>query len=77
MTLTLNDPDLLRQQAYIDGQWVDADSGATFPVIDPATGYVYGSPADSAALAQQTGAGGASGAQAYTDNASWGRAAVN
>ena len=38
MTLTLNDPDLLRQQAYIDGQWVDADSGATFPVIDPATG---------------------------------------
>ncbi len=38
MTLTLNDPALLRQQAYIDGQWVDADSGATFPVIDPATG---------------------------------------
>ena len=38
MTLTLNDPDLLRQQAYIDGQWVDADSGATFPVYDPATG---------------------------------------
>jgi succinate-semialdehyde dehydrogenase / glutarate-semialdehyde dehydrogenase len=38
MTLQLNDPDLLRQQAYVDGQWVDADSGATFPVIDPATG---------------------------------------
>ena len=38
MTLTLNDPDLLRRQAYIDGQWVDADSGATFPVLDPATG---------------------------------------
>ena len=38
MTLSLNDPGLLRQQAYIDGQWVDADSGATFPVIDPATG---------------------------------------
>ena len=30
--------DLLRDQAYIDGAWVDADSGATFPVIDPATG---------------------------------------
>ncbi len=38
MTLQLNDPDLLRQQAYVDGQWIDADSGATFPVIDPATG---------------------------------------
>ena len=38
MTLQLNDPDLLRQQAYVDGQWTDADSGATFPVIDPATG---------------------------------------
>ena len=30
--------DLLREQAYVDGAWVDADSGATFPVIDPATG---------------------------------------
>ena len=31
-------PDLLRTRAYVDGQWVDADDGATFPVIDPATG---------------------------------------
>src|SRR4051795_7869438 len=30
--------DLVREQAYVDGAWVDADSGATFPVIDPATG---------------------------------------
>jgi succinate-semialdehyde dehydrogenase/glutarate-semialdehyde dehydrogenase len=30
--------DLLRRQAYVDGRWVDADSGATFPVVDPATG---------------------------------------
>ena len=30
--------DLLREQAYVDGAWVDADSGATFPVVDPATG---------------------------------------
>ena len=29
---------LLREQGYIDGAWVDADSGATFAVIDPATG---------------------------------------
>ncbi len=38
MTLQLSDPDLFRTQAYIDGQWVDADSGETFPVYDPATG---------------------------------------
>ena len=30
--------ELLRTQAYVDGRWVDADSGATFPVLDPATG---------------------------------------
>jgi succinate-semialdehyde dehydrogenase / glutarate-semialdehyde dehydrogenase len=36
--MTVLDNDLLRNQAYIDGSWVDADSGATFPVVDPATG---------------------------------------
>ncbi len=40
MTLTLNDPDLLRQQAHVAGQWIDADSGETFPVFNPATGEV-------------------------------------
>jgi succinate-semialdehyde dehydrogenase/glutarate-semialdehyde dehydrogenase len=30
--------DLLRRQAYLDGKWIDADSGETFPVLDPATG---------------------------------------
>ena len=30
--------DLLHDRAYIDGAWVDADSGETFAVIDPATG---------------------------------------
>jgi succinate-semialdehyde dehydrogenase/glutarate-semialdehyde dehydrogenase len=29
---------LLRRQAFVDGRWVDADSGATFPVVNPATG---------------------------------------
>jgi succinate-semialdehyde dehydrogenase/glutarate-semialdehyde dehydrogenase len=29
--------DLLLRQGFIDGQWVDADSGATFPVVNPAT----------------------------------------
>jgi succinate-semialdehyde dehydrogenase/glutarate-semialdehyde dehydrogenase len=33
---------LLRQQAYVDGQWVDADSGATLEVTDPATAQTIG-----------------------------------
>ena len=37
-SLSLNDPDLLRQQAYIGGRWCDADNGKSFPVTDPATG---------------------------------------
>ena len=32
--------ELLRRQAYVDGAWVDADSGETFPVTNPATGEV-------------------------------------
>ncbi|HEY9163481.1 MAG TPA: aldehyde dehydrogenase family protein, partial [Magnetovibrio sp.] len=35
--MKLNDTSLLRQQAYIDGQWVDADSAQTFDVLNPAT----------------------------------------
>ncbi|MEM9255014.1 MAG: NAD-dependent succinate-semialdehyde dehydrogenase [Pseudomonadota bacterium] len=35
--LKLTDPTLLRSQLYIDGSWVDADSGATMPILDPAT----------------------------------------
>jgi succinate-semialdehyde dehydrogenase/glutarate-semialdehyde dehydrogenase len=31
---------LLRRQAYVDGRWVDSDSGQTFPVTNPATGDV-------------------------------------
>jgi succinate-semialdehyde dehydrogenase/glutarate-semialdehyde dehydrogenase len=31
---------LLRRHAYLDGAWVDADSGETFPVANPATGEV-------------------------------------
>ncbi len=40
MTLPLSDPQLLKTQAYINGEWVDADSGETFPVRNPATGKV-------------------------------------
>ena len=34
----LKDGALLKQQSYVDGQWVNADSGKTFDVADPATG---------------------------------------
>lgn len=35
--LNLKDSSLLRSQLYIDGAWVDADNGATMPVLNPAT----------------------------------------
>jgi succinate-semialdehyde dehydrogenase/glutarate-semialdehyde dehydrogenase len=38
MTLKLTDPTLLKTRAYIDGAWVDGDSGETFAVLNPATG---------------------------------------
>ncbi|RED49833.1 succinate semialdehyde dehydrogenase /glutarate-semialdehyde dehydrogenase [Aestuariispira insulae] len=36
--MQLNDQGLLKNKAYIDGKWVDSDSGATFAVVNPATG---------------------------------------
>jgi succinate-semialdehyde dehydrogenase/glutarate-semialdehyde dehydrogenase len=42
-SLSLKDPKLLRQQCYVDGQWIDADGGKTLPVTNPATGEVVGS----------------------------------
>lgn len=36
--MQLNNTALLRNQAWIDGQWVDADSGARFAVYNPASG---------------------------------------
>jgi succinate-semialdehyde dehydrogenase/glutarate-semialdehyde dehydrogenase len=41
--LTLKDPGLLRQQAYIAGEWADAEGGATFAVTNPANGEQLGS----------------------------------
>ena len=38
--MELQDRYLLRQQVYIDGGWVDADSGARHPVRNPANGEV-------------------------------------
>ncbi|MEN9315127.1 MAG: hypothetical protein RIS35_1520 [Pseudomonadota bacterium] len=38
MSFQLKVPGLLRREGYIDGQWVGADSGRTFPVTNPASG---------------------------------------
>jgi succinate-semialdehyde dehydrogenase/glutarate-semialdehyde dehydrogenase len=38
--LGLSDPNLFRQQAYVNGEWIDADSGETIEVTNPATGAV-------------------------------------
>jgi succinate-semialdehyde dehydrogenase/glutarate-semialdehyde dehydrogenase len=42
----LKDPKLFRAQCYIDGRWVDADGGKTFPVRNPATGDMLGAVPD-------------------------------
>src|SRR5690606_10031665 len=41
-SLSLKDPKLFRQQCYINGAWVDADSGEAIEVNNPATGEVLG-----------------------------------
>ena len=46
MTFLLNDPSLLKTQAYLNGQWVSADQETTFPVINPATGEQLAAVAD-------------------------------
>lgn len=38
--MNISDKELLRTQAYVDGQWIDADSGDTLDVRDPANGTV-------------------------------------
>ena len=38
LTSILNDPSLLQTRAYVAGEWVDADDGATFVVTNPARG---------------------------------------
>lgn len=69
------------------GTGQQTDPAGNSGVIDPATGYVYGSPEDQAGLAARSGGGGGTAdtstqsgsttAGQYPDNASWGRAAVN
>jgi succinate-semialdehyde dehydrogenase/glutarate-semialdehyde dehydrogenase len=40
MTLQHSDPSLLQHQAYINGEWVDADDGATVAVTNPFNGQL-------------------------------------
>ena len=40
--LNLKDPDLFRQAMLIDGDWVQADSGETLEIRNPATGELVG-----------------------------------
>ncbi len=41
-SLDLHDPDLFREKCYINGEWLDADTGQTLDVTNPATGNVLG-----------------------------------
>jgi succinate-semialdehyde dehydrogenase/glutarate-semialdehyde dehydrogenase len=41
--MQLKDPSLFRQQAYLNGEWCNADGGATHAVTNPATGEAIGS----------------------------------
>ncbi|WP_372778988.1 NAD-dependent succinate-semialdehyde dehydrogenase [Litorivivens sp.] len=41
--LSLSKPDLLRNQAYANGQWIDGETGDATEVFNPATGELVGS----------------------------------
>ena len=45
-TLSLKDPSLFVERAFVGGDWVTAASGAALPVDDPATGAIIGSVPD-------------------------------
>jgi succinate-semialdehyde dehydrogenase/glutarate-semialdehyde dehydrogenase len=38
--MQISDQSLLRTQAYVDGQWIDADSGEKLAVLNPASGEI-------------------------------------
>ncbi len=44
--MNLNEPRLLRRQAYIDGHWITPDSALSFSVHDPASGELLAEVAD-------------------------------
>ncbi|UPL03153.1 hypothetical protein LCI18_014087 [Fusarium solani-melongenae] len=39
----LQDPALLKQQSFVDGKWVESQSGARFEIVDPGTGKAFAS----------------------------------
>ncbi|WP_449044227.1 NAD-dependent succinate-semialdehyde dehydrogenase [Paracoccus versutus] len=46
LKMLLKDPSLLQTRAYVAGEWIDADDGKTFPVVNPARGDVIAEVAD-------------------------------
>ena len=44
--MKLNDPKLLRTDSYVDGKWIPAPDGKTFPIHNPATGELIAEVAD-------------------------------
>lgn len=75
-----------RQKSATGTAGAQTDPAGNTGTIDPATGYVYGTSEDQAALAQQQGtgtgtatgsAGGSTVAGQYADNNSWAQAAIN
>ncbi|CCW17872.1 Succinate-semialdehyde dehydrogenase [NADP+] [Sphingobium indicum BiD32] len=53
MTLSLSNPALFVERAYIGGAWVGAASGASVPVDNPATGAIIGTVPDCSAADTQ------------------------
>ena len=47
--MQLRDPQLLKQQAWLEGRWTGADDGSTMDVRNPATGASMVSPATTVA----------------------------
>lgn len=74
---------LQHKNAGSGGAAAQTDPAGNTGTIDPATGYVYGSPEDKAALASSGGTttdttpSGSTIAGTYPDNNAWGRAAIN
>ncbi|MBI4743028.1 MAG: NAD-dependent succinate-semialdehyde dehydrogenase [Betaproteobacteria bacterium] len=51
--MNLNEPRLLRRQAYVDGQWITPGSALSFSVHDPASGEILAEVADCGAAETQ------------------------
>jgi len=77
MDSRLDEITLLREQAWIDGLWVDADDGARLPVHNPADGLVLGSvPALGAAETERAVAAAARAFPAWANQTAQARAAI-